>query len=540
MSVDSQSPGMGMIQMGRLVLFACLAMLGLSGCGLKQWAHHGFKVGPEYCPPVEPVASQWIDYSDPRVISSPTDVSAWWTNFNDPVLSDLVQTAHFQNLTLREAGSRIMEYRARLRFAEGTMFPQLQEAAGSFMSTRKSSNTANVQPDLKFDTWDAGFNASWEVDFWGRFRRGIEAADAELDASVEDYDDVLILLLSEVAKAYTDLRTFQQRLAYARKNVSAQEDSLRIVEDKVRLGAGKDQDVQQALTVLEETRSLVPTYEGAVRLANNQLCVLLGTAPRDMTSELGEAAIPSAPPQVVVGIPADLVRRRPDVRRAERELAAQSARIGIATTSLYPHLGLNGSIGVTAKDFDALFDGQSAAGSFGPYFRWDLLNYGRLVSLIDIQDARFEQLLWAYQQQVLVAGREAEDGLISYLRGQERVRNLEASARAAERTFEITLNQYKLGGVDGTMDYTAVFLASSVLAGQQDKLAAAQGATTQGLIDLYRALGGGWEIRLNRVVSMTSLPVQPTAANIQPVPPAEPVAEENGALTPIPEPQPVK
>lgn len=493
----------------RFVMLACITITGLSGCGLKHWAHNGFRVGPNYCPPVEPVASQWIDYTDPRVISSPADLSAWWTTFNDPVLNELVQTAHLQNLTLREAGARIMEFRARRRFAAGTLFPQVQEAVGSFMSSRSSSNTANVQPDLNFNTWDAGLNATWEIDFWGRFRRGIEAADAELDASVENYDDVLVLLVAEVATAYTDLRTFEQRLAYARANVASQEKSLTIAEDQLRNGVATELDVQQARTVLEETRSLVPTYEAATRLASNQLCVLMGRPPRNMTEEMGAAPIPSAAPEVAVGIPADLVRRRPDIRRAERELAAQSARIGIATSRLYPHLGLNGSIGVTSEGFSDLFESQSIAGGVGPYFRWEVLNYGRLTSLIDIEDARFEQLVWVYEQKVLVAGREAEDGIISYLRGQERVKNLDASAKAAVRTVEISSEQYR----QGIIEFTPVFLASSIQASQQDKLAAAQGATTQSLIDLYRALGGGWEIRLNRGVpsnQMSSMPANAT------------------------------
>jgi NodT family efflux transporter outer membrane factor (OMF) lipoprotein len=518
----------------RFVILACLVMGGLSGCGLKHWAHNSFKVGPEYCPPVEPVASQWIDYTDPRVISSPADLSAWWSTFNDPVLNDLVQTAHFQNLTLRQAGARIMEYRARLQFARGTMFPQQQGAFGSFNTIRESGNTANVRPDLKFNEWDAGLSASWEVDFWGRFRRGIEQADAELEASVENYDDVLVLLISEVAKAYTDLRTYQQRLAYARGNVNAQEGFLKIAEDKFRIGTATERDVQQARTVLNETRSLVPAYEAGVRLANNQLCVLLGTPPRDMTSELGEAAIPLAAPEVVVGIPADLVRRRPDVRRAERELAAQSARIGIATTNLYPHLGLNGNIGVTAKDFDGLFDGHATAGGFGPYFRWDLLNYGRLVSLINIEDARFEQLLYSYEQQVLVAGREAEDGLITYLRAQESVRNLQDSAAAASRTTEISSEQYRQGAVD----FTAVFVASATLASQQDKFAAAQGATTQSLIDLYRALGGGWEIRLNRGRVFASRPAVPAVQLNKDIVTDMPESVESESVAPVAEPTP--
>lgn len=531
MSVKLQFPRTGIVHQVRCVLFACLVMGGLSGCGLKHWAHNNFKVGPEYCPPVEPVASQWIDYTDPRVISSPADLSAWWTTFNDPVLNNLVQNANLQNLTLREAGARIMEYRARLRFAEGTMFPQSQNVGGNFTRTNTSPNTANVLPELNFSQWDAGFNASWEIDFWGRYRRGIEAADAELDASVENYDDVLVLLVAEVARAYTDLRTFQQRLQYARENVAIQEGLLKNANDRLQQGVTTQRGPQQLRTVLYQTKSLIPTYEAGVRLANNQLCVLLGTPPRDLTLELGDAAIPSAAPEVVIGIPADLVRRRPDIRRAERELAAQSALIGLATTDLYPHLGLSGNIGVSAQDFDGLFDGQSGVGSFGPYFRWDVLNYGRLVSRIDIQDARFQQLVWSYEQQVLVAGREAEDGLITFLRGQERVQDLEESTAAAERTLEIGREQYS----QGLIDETGMFLITATLTGQQDQLAAAQGATTQSLIDLYRALGGGWEIRLNPGVQSNQISAMPVHATEEIIAPVLPKDEEKGQVAPIPE-----
>ena len=308
----------------QLGLLAYLALASLCGCSLKEWARNGCKVGPEYCRPVEPVASEWIDYSDSRVKSSPVDLAAWWTTFSDPALNRLVETAYLQNLSLREAGARIMEARYQRQIAVGNLFPQLQQAAGSYSRNKLSENVANVTPEVWFSQWDAGFNATWELDFWGRFRRAVEAADAELDASVENYDDVLVLLLAEVASAYAELRTFQQRLEYARSNVESQERSLQITEDRLKNGAATERDVQQARTILEQTRSFIPTFEAGVRLANNRLCVLLGMPPRNLTSELGKASIPSAPPEVAVGIPADLVRRRPDVRRAERELAAQA------------------------------------------------------------------------------------------------------------------------------------------------------------------------------------------------------------------------
>jgi NodT family efflux transporter outer membrane factor (OMF) lipoprotein len=413
--------------------------------------------------------------------------------FGDPSLDSLVQNAYQQNLSLRVAGSRILEATYKRRIAAGYMFPQFQDVAGSVSANKQSANVAVVSPQLWFSNWDTGFNATWELDFWGRFRRAVEAADAELDASIENYDDVLVLLLAEVSTSYVDYRTFQQQLRYARENVAAQEQSLKIAEDKFKFGAATERDVQQARTVLEQTRALVPLYLAGQRVESNRLCALLGTPPRDLEAELGEASIPSAPPEVAIGIPADLVRRRPDVRRAERDVAVQSARIGIAESELYPHISLSGTFGVAAEDFGNLFDGQrSTFGGIGPAFRWDVLNYGRLVNNVRAQDARFQQLAYTYQQTVLEAGREAEDGIVRFLRSQERARSLEASVKAAARTREITFNQYRQGAVE----FTAVFLAESQLAQGQDRLAAAQGDVARSLIALYRALGGGWELRL--------------------------------------------
>jgi NodT family efflux transporter outer membrane factor (OMF) lipoprotein len=506
------------VRLAECSLAASLVLLSSTGCGLRDWTRNGFKVGPEYCRPVEPVASEWIENSDPRVSSAPPQLDTWWMTFNDPVLNDLVQSGSLQNLTLREAGARILEARYQRRFAAGNLFPQLQEAFGVYSRNQISRNTAFVPPEIFFSQWDTGFNVSWELDFWGRYRRAIEAADANLDAAVENYDDALVLLVSDVAAAYAELRTFQQRLAYARANVESQEKSLAITEDKLRNGATTERDVQMARTVLEQTRSAVPVFETGVRVSNNQLCVLLGIPPQDLTPRLGAAPIPTAAPEIAVGIPADLVRRRPDVRRAERELAAQSARIGVAQSDLYPHLGLNGTIGASAEQFNDLFDGsRSTVAGIGPFFRWDLLNYGRIASNIGIQDARFQQLAWAYQQRVLNAGREAEDAIISYLKSQERVRAAAASAQAAARALEITQEQYR----QGVVDFTAVFIASSEQSLRQDLLADAQGGMAQSLISLYRALGGGWEIRLHSTPA-EEVPPAPVPQPAGEIPPAAP------------------
>jgi outer membrane protein TolC len=533
---------------------ALLATLLGTGCSLRQWVDNGFKVGPNYCKPPAPVESDWIDYRDPRVKSEAPDLAEWWHVFKDPALDTLIETAYQQNISLRVAGARILAARAERGVAAGELFPQVQQAYGDYQSVGLSRNVSNPFPKRWFSNWDTGLAASWEVDFWGRFRRGIEAADAELDASIENYDDVLVILLSEVATSYTQLRIFQDRLRFAWLNVVSQYNAYQLAANKHMLGAATERDLQQAKQILEQTRALVPQLETGIRQANNQLCTLLGMPPRELSEvevgtyerelmplkeviedrtrkienavkefaksrqkpaedlpELLEGAkdpkvaallkpledrqrTPVAPPQAVVGIPADLLRRRPDVRRAERQVAAQSARIGVAEADFYPRFALNGTIGLASEKFGDLFSPGAFLGAVGPSFRWDILNYGRILNNVRAQDARFQGLAFTYQNTVLQAGREAEDGIVGYLKAQEQTHNLEASVNAASRTVQISFDQYR----EGAVDFTPVVLFESTLAGQQDALAVARGNIALNLIATYRALGGGWEMRLAR------------------------------------------
>jgi NodT family efflux transporter outer membrane factor (OMF) lipoprotein len=477
-----------------------LAMLLLSGCcwvpggRLRDWWCNGFKVGPNYSRPATPVASEWVDYADPRVKSEEQQLGQWWTVFNDPTLNTLIQSAYQQNLTLRVAGARILEARAQLGIAEGNLFPQSQSAFADYARLKLSQNAANPPATAWFSDWDGGLSASWELDFWGRYRRAIEASDAELDAAVEDYDDVLVVLLSDVAANYVQYRTFEQRLTYARANAEIQRKSYQLATDKFEGGATTERDTHQAKQVLEQTEALIPALEIGKRQAANRLCVLLGMPPTDLEAMLGAGSgVPTTPPDVVVGVPADLMRRRPDVRRAERQVAAQSARIGVAVSDLYPHISLVGTIGVEAEQFGDLFRTPgSMIGEIGPGVRWDILNYGRLVNNVRVQDARFQELAYAYQDRVLNAGREVEDAMVVFLRSQEQSQHLDASVVAAARTVEITKEQY----TQGEVDFTPVFLFESILTEQQDQLAVSQGDIALGLIAVYRALGGGWQIRL--------------------------------------------
>ena len=328
--------GTGNCILGVVVLSMIFTM---GGCSLPQWYRNGFKVGPNYCKPAAAVESQWIDFQhDPRISEDPVDTSAWWTVFNDPVLNELVETTARQNLTLRVAGTRILQAQAVRGIAAGNLFPQVQQAFGSYDRVQASETIANSPPVQIFDTWTSGFNLAWEVDFWGRFRRGLESADAALDASIEGYDNVLVLLLSDVASTYVQIRTIQEQLRLVRENVDLQEQSLKIAQAQFDAGQADASDTLQTRNNVEQTRALIPGLEAALRQANNALCILLGEPPFELVAELGEAPIPVAPPDVALGIPAELLRRRPDIRQAERIVAAQCVKSGSPSQNCIPTL----------------------------------------------------------------------------------------------------------------------------------------------------------------------------------------------------------
>lgn len=468
--------------------------LHLAGCtSWSQYLHNGFKVGPNYDSPPAPVAEGWIDAADKRVRNLATDDSQWWTNFNDPVLNDLVQSAYQQNLSLREAGFRVLEARAQLGIAVGKAFPQVQTNTGDYSAKGVSINVANrlATPQPYFSQWDYGFNLAWELDFWGRFRRAIEASEATLDASVEQYDDVLVTLLGDVAANYVQYRTVEQRIAYAEENVRLQRKILELATARFQGGQASELDVNQSQSDLSNTEALIPRLRISLRDANNRLCILLGTPPEDLRQRLGAGSIPTASSEVSVGIPAELLRRRPDVRRAERQAASQSAEIGVAEADFYPQFLVDGSLGWSSEDLGKLFTGDSFKGSVGPGFRWHILNYGRILNNVRGQDARFRELVATYQQTVLKANEEVENGLVRFLESQEEVRALTESVNAAKKAVQEAVAQYQ----GGLTDFNRVAVLQERLVQRQEELAHAQGEIAQGLVQVYRALGGGWQIR---------------------------------------------
>jgi NodT family efflux transporter outer membrane factor (OMF) lipoprotein len=468
-----------------------LALLA-SGCtSLTEFVHNGFKVGPNY---QRPLAPAWIDAANPRVKSVPADYSAWWTVFGDPVLDDLVRTAYAQNVNLRVAGTRVLEARAQRAMAVGELFPQKQTADGSFTHTQLSRNIANPLPFPFFDNWATSFSASWEIDFWGKIRRMIESTEDNVESSVDDYDNVMVTLIGDVATAYVQYRIFEQQIVYTQENVRIQRESLRIATARWKAGQTSQLGVAQASSLLEQIEATIPVLESGLRQANNQLCILLGMPPTELTARLGprEPIVPRSPPEVVVGIPADLIRRRPDLRSAERMIAAQNAQIGVAEAEWYPAFSIDGTLGYEAKDLSKLFTPQSFMGHIGPSFQWSILNYGRILNNVRLQDAKTQELVGVYQQNVLAAAQEVEKGIISFLSSQREAQSLAGSVKDAALALKLVSDNFAAG----TIDYTPVFVAEQFLVQQQNAYAQAQGDTALGLIAVYRALGGGWELRL--------------------------------------------
>jgi NodT family efflux transporter outer membrane factor (OMF) lipoprotein len=501
----------------------------------------GCTVGPDFVRPEAKVNENWNEKGDARVRQTAVD-QQWWKAFQDPTLDQLIQLAYQQNLPLQITGLRIMEARAQLGIALGRQYPQLQEAFGSAAQVGLSQNTPNSSfADHNFWDYRVGFDAAWELDFWGKFRRDVETSRANLIASVADYDNALVSLTAEVARTYTVVRTSEVLIEITLANVKLQEEGLQIAESRFRNGATTELDVTQARTLLESTRALVPRLQVSLRQAQNALSTLLGQPPGTVQALLeGPQRIPTPPAEVAVGMPAELLRRRPDIRSAELNAAAQSARIGVAKADLYPSFSLFGEIGFETSSGGGtlsnnaglrnLFDGGSLFYSFGPGFRWPLFNYGRIENNVRVQDARFQQLLVNYQDTVLRAAQEVEDALIGFLKDQEALVYDQNSVAAARRSVEIARIQYR----EGAVDYERVLDSQRALLQEETRLADTRSSIATNLIALYKALGGGWEVRAGQPILPAGtqaemqkrtnwgrlLPPAPMPGTLNPPPPA--------------------
>ena len=455
-------------------------------------------LGPDFQRPEVDVEQDWMKADDPAIVSSQSDNSDWWALFNDPILNSLVEQAYQQNLPLQIAGLRILEARAQLGVAVSDQYPQLQQAGGALTQQRVSENSPNFNPleEKSFAIANAGFDAAWELDFWGQFRRGVESSSANLGSQIASYDNALVSLTAEVSRVYVLIRTVEEQLAVLRSNVERQRKGYKLANAKFRAGAVSELDPAQALTLLRSTQSKVPVLESRIRKLTNSLSILLGMPPQDLTEILGHGTIPTAPNEVAVGIPADLLRRRPDIRQAELQAASQSALIGVAEAELYPQFGLVGSIGLLSSNTNKsnltdLFDTDSFTYSLGPSFAWPIFNYGRLKNNVRVQDARLEELLVNYQNTVLEAAREVEDGLAGFLGAKSSANYLSQGVKAADRAVYLSLLQYRAGRVS----YQRVLDSQQTLLTEEDAYTSARGEVALNLVSTYKALGGGWQIR---------------------------------------------
>jgi NodT family efflux transporter outer membrane factor (OMF) lipoprotein len=467
----------------------------LAGCAM---------VGPDFVRPKTPVVDAWMEANAPSpdassgLTSRSAPVVSWWETFDDPTLTRLVNQAYAQNLSLQIAGARVLQARAQLGIAYGELFPQ-QQAVGASVTYRKISENLGyisdieqvVDLDLDFATSQVGFDAGWEVDVWGGQRRNVQSARANLAAQVANYDDALVTLTGDVASVYINIRALQEAVAITERKVDLQRQSLNLTRTRFENGVTTDLDVQEATALLGDTESTLPGLKSDLQQARNALAVLLGRPPSQMDLG-GTGRIPAPRSNVIgVGVPAELLRRRPDIRAAELEAAAQSAQIGVAINALYPQFGLTGAIGWEASSTQDLFQASSVTGIVTPQVGWNVLNYGRLQNNVRAQDAAFQALVANYQNTVLAAYAEVDNAMSAYKAARAQAAYLQTSVDAARKASDIAVSQY----TDGIADYTRVLNTQRAQLVTETRLVDARAAVSDNLVAVYKALGGGWQIR---------------------------------------------
>ncbi len=453
----------------------------------------GCAVGPEYRAPEPETPDRWHQELVRGLETGEADLRTWWRVFGDPTLDSLIERAAAGSLDVREAIARIDEARALLGIARGEFAPDV-DGTGTAQRTRDSEAVLGVviPPGDRTDTfYGSGFDSFWELDVWGRIRRSVESAGATYEATNEDYRDVLVSLYADIASAYVDVRTFQARIESALSNVEAQRGTLQLTRDRLDAGIGNELDVSQAQLNLASTESSVPPLRQALAAAIHRVGVLLGQPPASLHAELGQPApTPGPSREIVIGLPAELLRQRPDIRRAERLLAAQNARIGVATAALYPSFSLVGSFGVESFAADDLFDSGSTAYGFGPTFRWNLFDGGRVRNAIRAEEADTQQSLLRYERSVLRALEDLENSLVAYVQESERRDALQRAVEASRKSVRLVNVLYR----NGLTDFQNVLDMERSQFEQEDLLAASRGLVSSNLIRIYRALGGGWGV----------------------------------------------
>lgn len=470
----------------RAPLWLVVASLGPAAC----------TVGPDYAPPEVAAPQAWSESDgSPSALgpSAALDLD-WWSGFNDPVLSGLIARALSANHDLRIAAERVVEARAQRGIAASAGLPRVG-AGADYSRSRQSENTRGgafgTESSSGTDRYSVGLDASWEIDVFGGIARSVQAADADLAALEENRRDVAVVLAAEVARNYVDVRGFQRQMTVTRRNIEIQAGTLELSTSRFEAGLTSELDVLQARSQLESTRAVLPSQEERLRAAIHRLGVLVGREPGLLLDELlAEAPIPAPPDAIAAGLPSELVARRPDIRRAERQLAAQSARIGVAVSERFPRFSLTGSFGLASSQFGTLPDGDSRFWSIGPAVRWPIFQGGRIRSNIEVQESRERQLLLAYEQTVLLAFEDVENALVGVAREQQRRASLAAAVAASRSAVDLSTQLYRAG----LADFQRVLNSQAALVLAEEGLAASEQAVALAAVRLYKALGGGWAV----------------------------------------------
>jgi outer membrane protein, multidrug efflux system len=484
---DKREEKMDRTELISRLLAAAMPLLLVAGCS----------AGPDYKEPALTVPASWQEAQQKGVDIRPVEMTRWWTTFSDPLLNSLVERAVQSSFDLRIAEARIREARASRAVVAAGAWPTV-DILGSYSRNRTSENALALGTlahqgggQLEQDLFKTGFDASWEIDVFGGVRRAVEAADATMAASVESRRDVLVTLLGDVAKNYIDLRGFQRRLAVARANLKAQQDTVELTRIRFQAGLTSDLEVAQAEAQANTTAAQIPTLEASLKQAAYSLDLLLGLAPGVLWDELAnERAIPSLPPEVLVGLPSELLRRRPDIRVAERQLAAATAQVGSAMADLFPKFSLTGLAGLQSISASDWFTGRSRYWSIGPTVTWPIFDAGRIRANIEIRNAQQEQALNQYEKTVLAALGDVEKSLVSYSREQVRQRSLAEAVASSRRAVEMASELY----IRGLNDFLNVLDTQRSLYAAENDLAQSEATMASNLVALYKALGGGWEI----------------------------------------------
>jgi NodT family efflux transporter outer membrane factor (OMF) lipoprotein len=455
----------------------------------------GCAVGPNYKRPQVAVPGQWTVAAARGTSTKPIEKGEWWSSFQDPELNSLIERAAAQNLDLKLALDRVDEARAARGVVRSGYFPSMDASASATRNRQRviapvSQNSVNIVP-VEFNNFQGALGASWELDVFGGVRRGVQAASAEVAAAEENLGDVRVILFGDVGRVYAQLRGFQRRLEIANKNIKTQQDTLDLTKAREKAGLATELDVSRAAAQLESTKALVPTLLSGIDISIHRLSILLGEEPGALRRELENASpIPAAAPDVEIGLPSDLLKRRPDIRRSEAQLAAATARIGEAKADLFPHFVLTGAAGRQASQLHDVTLGAGNFFSVGPGISLPLFTGGRIRSNIAVQDARQREALISYRSSVLNALEEVQNALVNYAQEQERRDRLNEAAQQSQLAVDLATEQYKAG----LTDFLAVLDAQRELYADEDQAVQSQTSIATNVIALYRALGGGWNV----------------------------------------------